>query len=535
MGIWNVYFIIKFFLYFGDHIDFHLWLNLAFAGFLLIPLRSLGLRLVRSIAAIPLAIALFYHDTRFPPLSRLIDQYNDLKGFNGDYLLDLASRFFDAHTVMICAGLVALYVVLARKLRVTTFVLLVMCTLIPLQILISHFGAPLTTTPGTAATLASTDDTLGIAPAGTSFSKEPTDQELTRALGAFYTAQAARVVDMPTPGAADTPFDIIFIHVCSLSWDDLAFSQQTDNSLFKRFDILFRQFNSATSYSGPAAIRVLRSSCGQSSHNALYSPADKRCYLFEQFASAGFERELVMNHDGKFGNMIREIQGNSGLNVPLHFDGKAHTALVSFDGSTIKSDYNVLSDWLQQRETSAATRTALFYNTSSLHDGNHAPGLQAQAGTGANYPPRVKTLFNDVSRFIDDLEARKRRAVVVMISEHGAGAKGDRMQIPFMRENPSPAITNIPVGIVITGLDRHPANKPLIVNQQSSYIDLSGLLARLLARDPFKPDAPDSSSYLTGVEGTPQVAENEKIAVVQYGRKYYIRYEGTEWASYNYQ
>ncbi|MBI0525349.1 cellulose biosynthesis protein BcsG, partial [Dickeya dianthicola] len=68
--------------------------------------------------------------------------------------------------------------------------------------------------------------------------------------------------------------------ICSLSWSDLEVVQLENHPLWKKFDILFRQFNSATAYSGPASIRLLRASCGQQSHTDLYQPVNQQCFLF---------------------------------------------------------------------------------------------------------------------------------------------------------------------------------------------------------------------------------------------------------------
>ena len=63
------------------------------------------------------------------------------------------------------------------------------------------------------------------------------------------------------------------LSVCSLSWDDLDEVRQRDAPLLQRFDIVFRQFNSAASYSGPALLRLLRANCGQTAQAALYQAA----------------------------------------------------------------------------------------------------------------------------------------------------------------------------------------------------------------------------------------------------------------------
>lgn len=68
----------------------------------------------------------------------------------------------------------------------------------------------------------------------------------------------------------DTPFDILLLNICSLSNDDLVASQLDKHPVLEKFNIRFDRFNSATSYSGPAAIRLLTGACGQPSHQGIY-------------------------------------------------------------------------------------------------------------------------------------------------------------------------------------------------------------------------------------------------------------------------
>jgi hypothetical protein len=72
---------------------------------------------------------------------------------------------------------------------------------------------------------------------------------------------------------------VIFIHVCSLSWDDLEATGLAQHPLLSGFDILLKRFNSVSTYSGPAAIRLLRAPCGQPRHVALWTPAPAQCLL----------------------------------------------------------------------------------------------------------------------------------------------------------------------------------------------------------------------------------------------------------------
>ncbi len=91
----------------------------------------------------------------------------------------------------------------------------------------------------------------------------PTSANLTW-LNAFYAAEQKRKTPFPDQLPADAqPFDLLVINICSLSWSDIEAAGLMDHPLWKHFDIVFKNFNSATSYSGPAAVRLLRASCGQ--------------------------------------------------------------------------------------------------------------------------------------------------------------------------------------------------------------------------------------------------------------------------------
>src|SRR3989338_5803367 len=99
MGIWNFYFIAKLFLYFGHYIGFHVFANLAFALFLVIPVWHPRLNLFRQLFAVPTGVALFYYDTWLPPFSRLVSQASLLKGFDAVYMVELIGRFINPAVV----------------------------------------------------------------------------------------------------------------------------------------------------------------------------------------------------------------------------------------------------------------------------------------------------------------------------------------------------------------------------------------------------------------------------------------------------
>src|SRR5207247_4595080 len=118
------------------------------------------------------------------------------------------------------------------------------------------------------------------------------------------------------------PFDVIFLHVCSLSWDDVKAMGLENHPLWQRFDIVMTRFNSAASYSGPAAIRINRATCGQSSHTDLYSPAPANCYLMSSLQQASFDPQILLNHDGHFDDFLKTVQAQGAANqTPLPISG----------------------------------------------------------------------------------------------------------------------------------------------------------------------------------------------------------------------
>lgn len=513
MGYWNLYFIAKLILYFSHNIGFHWLPNLAFAILLLIPMQQRRQRVARLVVAIPLAVILFYYDSWLPPIARLISQMPALSAFTPAYLLELAGRFVNPWIVSgFCIALLG-YQLIKDRLRVTTFVLLGMLA-VPVGMLSNSHS--LQKSMATADN-ASTGDTAPLGPA-----------QLDAALKAFYVQQAGVKVSIGAAGESQAPFDIVFLHICSLAWDDLIVAGQQDAALFKRFDIVFDEFNSTASYSGPAGIRVLRATCGQPPHDGLYQQAPRDCYLFDQLQQAGFEPGLLMNHDGKFGDFLADLRDRGGMKMAPFGDLGAAQHMKAFDGSPIYSDFDLLTHWLDKRKQLPAKRVAMFYSTVSLHDGNIVDWSQSRSSLDT-YGPRLKQLLEDIDRFVTELERQGRRTVVVFVPEHGANLSGDSMQIPGMREIPGPQITRIPVGIKLVGLNVAPGTPPTVVKAPSSYTALAELLSRFVAHNPFEEVLPDMQEYVAGLPQTDFVAENDRTVVVRHGSRYYIRMPDGGW------
>jgi cellulose synthase operon protein YhjU len=510
LGLWNLYFLIKLLLFWGGYLNLQILPNLVFAAVLLVPLRNRHASLLRWLIAVPLGVALFYQDSWLPPFSRLLDQPGVLD-FTGEYLLELAGRFIDWNLCGLLLIVVVAYLFVSQWLRLTTLTLGWLALLGSANLLALQAPAQQAANPGTASASAVVSNA------------EPDSATLDDYLQKFYDTEAGRRVEFKPSTSAAQPFDLLLINICSMAWDDLDAVGLRDNPLLQQMDVVFDNFNSATAYSGPAAIRLLRASCGQQPHNKLYGVAPEQCLLMDDLRKLGFASEVMLNHTGQFEGFLDEVRSQGALPNPAVNASNLSRALVGFDGSPIWRDREVLDKWWQHRENNQDSRVALFYNTTTLHDGNRA--LTADGGTkSAEYKPRAQALIDDLTAFIKELERSGRRVAVVIVPEHGAALHGDRMQISGMREIPSPSITHVPVGIKLIGMGSAANSAPLHVSAPTSYLALSEIIARLYAAVPqAEGQGLDWQALLSDLPQTPAVSENSGTVVLDYAGKPYVR------------
>jgi len=258
----------------------------------------------------------------------------------------------------------------------------------------------------------------------------------------------------------------------------------TIHPIFKDMDVIFDNFSSSTSYSGPAVLRMLRANCGQTPHADLYKEGDSACYLFQTLNTLGFTSEAALNHDGKFQGFLDEIRTNGNLPAP-YIPTDMRPSLTGFDGSPIWDDYSTLSNWWQKRLNENADRVALLYNTITLHDGNREATADG-GGRNAPYRPRAEKLLDGIMQFMTELEQSDRRVMVIFIPEHGAALKADKMQIAGMREIPTYDITHVPVGVRLIGTADTSPVSPVHVTGPTSFLALSDLIARVLNENTFE-------------------------------------------------
>jgi cellulose synthase operon protein YhjU len=320
MGLWSAYFLAKLLLYALGYMDFDPWMNLALAIVAALPTKNARHRFAKNLIAVPLGILLLYHDSWLPPIAQALAQAQNLRAFTASYLLELAGRLISWKLLLELAVMLAIYALARRKLRMSTFAFLgIVGVMVAPHAQFWAMAAP-AQTAGAATSTASEPVNLGPA---------ALDARMTQ----FYAEQKNIHIHFPRPTAEESPFDIVILHVCSLSWDDLRTLRLPPDAFFGHFDMVLSNFNSAASYSGPAAIRLLRGTCGQTVEAKLYNPAGEGCFVMDGLQNAGFEPHWAMNHDGHFGNFFGDVRDRGGLTAPLEDNTGATAAQQAFDGA----------------------------------------------------------------------------------------------------------------------------------------------------------------------------------------------------------
>ncbi|MEZ8254463.1 cellulose biosynthesis protein BcsG [Vibrio splendidus] len=525
LGWWNVYFIAKLALFVQGTIDYHPVENFALLLFILLPVTVKPINAFRHLIAIVIAAWLLHYDSYLPPLDRLWAQAGQLVQFEIGYLIELMGRFVSLEALVglftLCAG----YFILSKFLRVSVFVVVAM-------LYVSLPG----NTDSSAQVVVSSDlpqsnDFVVQRPDQPQIA-EINDQSLNKLTADFFEQEASRSVSFSPDSKTDAPFDLLFLSICSVAWDDIEIAGLANHPLFKEFDIMFDNFSAGTSYSGPAVIRLLRASCGQQEHSQLFASApSNRCYLFDNLKNLGFEENLLMNHNGVFDSFLELIKKDGYLQTELMSQDEFKPYQKSFDGSSIFRDKQVLNNWLQQRLNSSDEKVVALYNSISLHDGNRI--INSKSSTSMiSYKKRLKNLLDDLYVFFKQLEASKRNIVVALVPEHGAGMRGDRMQIQGMREIPAPAIVHTPVGIKIFGENIERNGETEHVKAPSSYLALSQLVANILEEDIYSRRQFTPAKLAENLPETPLVAQNSGSTVIEVEGKYYITLDGSSWIEY---
>lgn len=526
MSYLYLYFLLKVGLHFAGYTGFDWPLNLALWLAAAAPVPRIGWQRARGALVWASALALMYSESYLPSATRLLSQAQALAGFSAQYWLELGSRLVSMQGIAVGLAGLALYALLARRLRFATFALVGILS-VPLAAAVHERRTSEGLVAGAAGASVPTASTAG--------SPAETPDALLRK---FYADERGRRVELAAEGTLTAPpFDIILLHVCSLSWDDMDFVGQRDHPFLQRFDVLFTNFNTAASYSGPSSLRVLHGLCGQTPHDTLYTGIDPQCYVFPALEKLGYRTAALLNHDGVYEEFAPSLERFGGLGGKLQQVPGAPVHMQNFDGSPIFNDRALLSQWWRSRGTPAdAAPVALYYNTISLHDGNRVPGMASRSSLDT-YKPRLLQLLADFDRFIAELEAAGRPVVVMLVPEHGASLRGDKFQIAGMREIPGPRITLVPAAVKLVGMRPRTDStaEPVLVNQPTSYMGLFALLGDLIRDNPFSGTGRPLKERVRTPEVTPYVSENADVVVIRDAAGRFVMKSGRgDWIPYPY-
>ncbi len=492
MTLWHFYFFAKFYLHFSGHIHAGFYSNALLLFFLHAPLPQKWrdnkiLSLSKSIILWTAAITIFWNETWFPPLKTIFKILTDPAEMPS---WDYAWRFLLQNTnpwlILILAGVFALIAAVVRKgIRLTPVIIALMAVMVVLN------------------------------PSALSLNKSK------KMLNNFYSAESKRVVKFERGPEAGTDFDIIIIQICSFSWDDMRSLKVDPSDFFSNFDYLFTAFNSVSTYSSPTAIRLLRANCGQTSHKKLFDETPDECYLTEMLRKSGYKTFTMLNHPGTYSHFARQIAKYGKADPPMDNSGLPVTTL-NFDGTPNVDDLSALKRWWDARLASGHRKAALYYDTVSLHMGNHPPPAADRSNpwiedSKTRYKKFLAKFMDDMNKFFAVVRESNRNVAVVFVSEHGAAVKGNKMQASDLREIPLPQIVTVPAGIKLFGAKYNNRQfKPLIISKPVSYLALSYMLSQFIKQPPFAAGSELSESIINNIpKSTAFLAENESCRVMK--------------------
>ncbi|MBI5178415.1 MAG: cellulose biosynthesis protein BcsG [Nitrospinae bacterium] len=517
LGMWSFYFLLKAYLYLKGSAGFSMALTAAFLVFVLLPsperfVRYRTFRWGRTALNCCLGAGLLWHDSWLPPFLDAVSRLQQ-QGFPSlDYSLSFLMGYFTPLALVAVAALFLLSMAL-RRFRVSVAVTVAVLVAVPVLAPKLGYGQQAVSEIRVEQTLTVNPDTY---------------------LRDFYASESERVVLFNKPPADSFPFDIIFLHVCSLAWDDLAAIGKREEMFFGQFDYLFTNFNSATSYSQPALIRLFLANCGQRSHDDIHNKTQRACRMFETLADAGYATHYMLDHNGEYGDFFADL-AKYGLAKarpfmpPMGLSPQAYF----FDESPLYGDYDLLAKWLAARKESKAAKVALYYNSILLHAGGHWTDEEKKLGARSReeqFEDVESVLIDDLSRFFGLLNASGRNVAVVVIGEHGRALRAGPMQAPDLRDIPLPGITNVPVGIKLFGPKFNGKKvRQQVIAKPSSYLAVSWMLSKFVEFSPFGPDAMSPEDIAARSPKTAFVSENEGNKIVEIGGAYYFHGKGGKW------
>lgn len=528
LGLWNVYFIAKFALAHYEYLTLNFLYNGLLLLFILLPLKNRFLRLVRTGLALIAATALLYSESWLPGPDSIISNAQNIAGFSAMYVAQLIVDFVNVKMVIWGIVIVLAYLLIKNCVRLTVFTLGYFICLV-----LQPYYVAWTTKPAVEQNVEVIAQNKPSQPQQET-NADPsaiTSETIDKWYTAFLDYEKGRRAEFPQGlSANDTPFEIILMNICSLSNDDLLASDLMNHPVLSEFNIRFDHFNSATSYSGPATLRLLNAVCGQVNHDSLYDGRRPECEIMNRLDQLGYRQHLYLDHRGQYDNYLQTLRDKAGLMAPLESTAKYPVRYMAFDDEEIADDLAVLRDW--QRKTSRDKETkrhVTLFNFIALHDGNRLP----RHSRWEEFKPRAIRFLNDLQTFMHELERSGRKVMLIVVPEHGAAVRGDRIQAPRLRDIPSMRITEVPLMVKFFGINNMPA-EPIHVTGPTSYLAMSTLIGRVLSLNYFGADGGSVplEELVRDLPETNPVSENGQSVVLTYRGNDYIRQKGGEWRPY---
>ena len=161
--------------------------------------------------------------------------------------------------------------------------------------------------------------------------------------------------------------------------------------------------------------------------------------------------------------------------------------------------------------------------------GNRLP----RHGRAEPFKPRAQKLLDDLQTFLRELERSGRKVMVVVVPEHGAAVRGDKIQAPRLRDIPSLRITEVPTMVKFVGLQGLP-DAPIHVTGPTSYLAMTTLIGRTLETNFFskKGGATPLESLVKDLPETNPVSENGQAKVLEYKGQEYLKQKDGDWKPY---
>lgn len=521
LGVWNVYFILKFALAYFSYLNLDVLWNALLLVFLLIPIPYRWLSALRGLAAVAAGAALAYSESWLPPIASLTTNAAAVKGFSLNYVIDFVLDFINWQMVGWAALIFCLWYLLRNCVRITFITICYFAVMVTMPYLDAFFA------PAAREAAAGGTETAEGGPAGAAADSKTIEEWYQ----AFLNYEKERRAELPQGlPDKDTPFDILLLNICSLSNDDLIASQLDKHPVLEKFNIRFDRFNSATSYSGPAAIRLLTGACGQPSHQGIYGERRPECEILNRLGTIGYRQHMMFDHSGEYDSFLPTLRNETGLTADLESLGKnLAVRYMGFDDEELTDTLALLRYWQRTLQRAKDKRTVTFMNLIALHDGNRLP----RHGRAEPFKPRAQKLLDDLQTFLRELERSGRKVMVVVVPEHGAAVRGDKIQAPRLRDIPSLRITEVPTMVKFVGPQGLP-DAPIHVTGPTSYLAMTTLIGRTLETNFFskKGGATPLESLVKDLPETNPVSENGQAKVLEYKGQEYLKQKDGDWKPY---